>query len=348
MPGSGKKVLGVELAPASVPLERRLQTLAAFGAFLIFTFGGATSLIVLIYLLFGRFWWISFLYAIWYIYDWDSSSRGGHRLQWVRGLRSQKYLRDFFPIKLHKTAELDPNQNYIMGYHPHGVMSIGGFNNFGTDATGFPDKFPGIKPYFLTLKLLHQLPIYREYISAYGVCDVSKESIEYILRQPTKGNAVVIVIGGAKESLEANPHHTTDAERIVLLNRKGFVKMALRQGANLVPVYSFGENDIYHLVLDNEPGSRVRKFQRAWQKLFGFAPIIFAGRGLFNYNFGMVPYRVPINTVVGKPIIVEKDPSPSQEKIDNLHERYMKELRTLFDDHKGKYGYGEQKIEFIE
>jgi Diacylglycerol acyltransferase len=118
-------VLGVELAPASVPLERRLQTLAALMAFLLFTFGGASALVLLVYLLFTKYFWLPLLYGIWYVYDWDSSSRGGHRFEWARRLKSQKYLRDFFPIKLHKTADLDPTQNYIMGYHPHGVMSIG-------------------------------------------------------------------------------------------------------------------------------------------------------------------------------------------------------------------------------
>jgi ribosomal protein S17E len=45
---------------------------------------------------------------------------------------------------------------------------------------------------------------------------------------------------------------------------------------------------------------------------------------------------------------VDKDPSPTQEMIDELHERYMKELRELFDQNKAKFGYEEQKIEFIE
>lgn len=51
---------------------------------------------------------------------------------------------------------------------------------------------------------------------------------------------------------------------------------------------------------------------------------------------------------MGKPIRIEKDANPSQEKIDALHERYMQELKELFDQHKAKFGYGEQKIEFIE
>ncbi|XP_055331416.1 2-acylglycerol O-acyltransferase 2-A-like [Paramacrobiotus metropolitanus] len=325
-----------------VPMERRLQTLAALGAFLSFAFGGASAIVFLVYLLFTRFWWVTMLYMVWYIYDWDASSRGGHRLEWVRRLKSNRYLRDFFPVTLIKTAELSPENNYIFGYHPHGVMSMGGFVNFSTEATGFSEKFPGIRPYLLTLKLLHQFPMYREWLTLFGICDVSRQSIDYILKG--KGNAVIIVIGGAKESMDANPGEAT----IVLKNRKGFVKMALRHGAHLVPVYSFGENDIYYLVLKNGPGSKTRLFQRWWQKLFGFAPILFAGRGIFNYNIGLVPYRVPINTVVGKPIPVEKDANPSQEKIDALHETYMSELEKLFNEHKAHFGYKELSIKFVE
>ena len=51
---------------------------------------------------------------------------------------------------------------------------------------------------------------------------------------------------------------------------------------------------------------------------------------------------------MGKAIVVEKDSSPSAEKINALHERYMKELKELFDEHKAKYGYESQTIEFIE
>lgn len=214
----------MELVPANIPLERRLQTLAALGAFLSFSFGGASATAFLIWLLFTRYFWVTLLYLVWYIYDWDSSSRGGHRVEWIRRLKGSKYLRDFFPISLIKTADLDPNHNYLLGYHPHGVMSVGGFLNFSTEATGFSQKFAGIKPYLLTLKLLHQFPLYREWLSWNGICDVSKESIEYIWK--TKGNAVVIVIGGAKESMDANPGEAT----IVLKNRKGFVKIALRHG----------------------------------------------------------------------------------------------------------------------
>ena len=67
--------------------------------------------------------------------------------------------------------------------------------------------------------------------------------------------------------------------------------------AHLCPVYTFGENDIFRLAMNIKPGSRVRKMQRMFQKVMGYAPIVVVGRGIFNYTFGFVPYRVPVTTV---------------------------------------------------
>lgn len=41
---------------------------------------------------------------------------------WVRKSAWWQYLRDYFPVRLVKTAELSPNRNYIFGYHPHGIL----------------------------------------------------------------------------------------------------------------------------------------------------------------------------------------------------------------------------------
>lgn len=54
------------------------------------------------------------------------------------------------------------------------------------------------------------------------------------------GSALTIVVGGAAESLSARPG-TAD---LTLKRRMGFIKLAMRQGADLVPVFSFGENDV--------------------------------------------------------------------------------------------------------
>ena len=62
----------------------------------------------------------------------------------ARRLAIFKYMKDYYPITLVKTSELDPQKNYIFGYHPHGFFTEGASIGFGTDACGFGEKFRGI------------------------------------------------------------------------------------------------------------------------------------------------------------------------------------------------------------
>ena len=66
--------------------------------------------------------------------------------------------------------------------------------------------------------------------------------------------------------------------------------------ASLAPVFSFGENDLYDQV-SNPSGSALRHWQTKVKELMGFAPPLFHGRGVFQYTFGLLPYRRPIHTV---------------------------------------------------
>ena len=78
-------------------------------------------------------------------------------------------------------------------------------------------------------------PFHRDYLLSLGVCDVSKESITHICTKQGTGNAAIIVIGGAAESLEAYPGAAT----LMLKNRKGFVKMALKTGYVIERIHSY-------------------------------------------------------------------------------------------------------------
>ncbi|KAK6032123.1 diacylglycerol acyltransferase [Ostertagia ostertagi] len=183
------------------------------------------------------------------------------------------------------------------------------FANFATNGTGKYDKFPGIQFSVCTLSSNFKMMIRRELLLLLGLIDVSKESIEYVLNGPETGRAVVIVVGGAEEALDAHPGH----HKLVLKSRKGFVREALKTGAHLVPVYSFGENEIFK-----------------------------------QLNFGYLPYRKPIDTVVGAPIPVEKVANPTQEQIDELHELYMEKLNSLFEEHKQRFGVAPETKLVIE
>ncbi|VDM70534.1 unnamed protein product, partial [Strongylus vulgaris] len=55
-------------------------------------------------------------------------------------------------------------------------------------------------------------------------------------------------------------------------------------------------------------------------------------------NFGYLPFRKPIDTVVGVPIPVDKVEKPTQEQIDELHDIYVTKLNELFEEHKQRFG----------
>jgi len=245
----------------------------------------------------------------------------------------------YFPIRLVKTVELDPTQNYLFGSHPHGVLCSGAFGNFATDGNNVTKVFPGITPHLLTLEGHYSLPLYREYIMASGACSASKSSMNYLLSRPEGGHAAILVVGGAPESLDAHP----DSYIVHLKKRKGFIKIAIRNGASLVPVFSFGETDIYDQV-KNPEGSFLRRVQNALQRVAGLAPVLILGRGIFQYSFGLLPQRKPITTVVGSPIPVEKISQPTQEDIDVLHTKYVNALKDLFYAHRAEYADGSAQL----
>ena len=79
-------VMGIELAPWNVPLARRLQTLAVLHHVVTFFFAGICGTLFLSLLCITPFFWITWLYVIWYIYDLGQSSRGGRRIEFMRRL----------------------------------------------------------------------------------------------------------------------------------------------------------------------------------------------------------------------------------------------------------------------
>jgi len=323
----------IDFAPRDVPLTRRLQTASVLQWVYSFLGLAPTCIVLFIYLVFTRFWLVSVLYAVWWFIDYDTPSRGGRRVPFLCDLKVWEYMRDYFPIKLIKTADLDPRYNYILGFHPHGVLVAGAFTNFCTYVTGFREMFPGLKSHLLMLPLWFRAPFFRDYIMCAGLIPSDKESARFLLQRQGGGNAVVIAVGGAPEALDAHP----GSHCVQLAHKKGFIKLAMEQGAHLVPVYSFGENDVYDQV-ENPRGTWLRWTQEKLQSVMGISLPLFHARGVFQYSFGLMPYRKPITTVVGQPIRVEKKEKPSVEDLEVLHQLYMDELSKLFEEHKTNYG----------
>lgn len=329
-------LLSIRWAPLNIGLERRLQTLlvlchtltiAFFLAFFFFTCAIPLS-------------WPLLLPYLIYITLFSTAPTSGTlsgRCDFLRSLRVWSLYTSYFPARLHRSESLLPTRKYIFGYHPHGIISHGAFAAFATEALGFAKLFPGITNTLLTLDANFRIPFYREYAMAMGVASVSRESCENILTKggadgEGMGRAITIVIGGARESLDALPHSL----RLVLKRRKGFIKLAIRTGADLVPVLAFGENDLYEQVRsDQHP--LIHKFQMLIKHFMGFTIPLFHARGIFNYDVGLLPYRRPLNIVVGRPIQVVRQQDRDKiddEYINGLHAEYVKELGRLWEEWK--------------
>jgi len=276
-------------------------------------------------------WPIIIPYLIW-IYGFDhSSANGGHSNAYFRRMKCWQYFAEYYPARLVKEADLPADRPYVFGYHPHGIIGMGAFATFATESTHFSENYPGISPHLLTLTSNFRVPIYRDILLHLGICSVSKRSCANILKQGP-GSAICIVVGGAAESLSAHPG-TAD---LTLKRRFGFIKIAIEHGADLVPVFSFGENDVYEQ-LSNEKGTTVYKLQKKFQSVFGFTLPLFHGRGLLNYNFGLMPYRRAIVSVIGRPVHIKQTDQPTKEMVEEVQARYIEELMRIWNTYKNLY-----------
>lgn len=157
-----------------------------------------------------------------------------------------------------------------------------------------------------------------------------------------------IVLGGGSESLLARPGRYD----LILRRRRGFVKLALQTGASLVPCFGFGEPETFRTVNQLPTSSPLRRFQLKVEKALGFTIPLAFGVGIWA-PWGLVPYPVPLNVVVGAPIEVPKytgepDGAQFEALVDKYHGQYLKAVQDLYDQHKEKYAKGATDLELVE
>ncbi|WIA37057.1 hypothetical protein OEZ86_014034 [Tetradesmus obliquus] len=236
---------------------------------------------------------------------------------------------DYLSARLIKTAELDPQGRYLFAAYPHGISAISGWTCFATEAAGFSKLFPGIRPWCMTLASNFKCPGIREYCLLYGLRSCERRSCINMLRKP--GTAIVLYPGGAAEALLTEQGKSN----LILKRRKGFVRIALQTGASLVPVFGFGETDLFETYVP-PPNSLLAKAQRFSHKYWGTSQPLFKGSGVFA-DWGLLPFRAPLTTVVGAPIPVAAmdpkavAPAEFEAAVDALHAKYCTALQELFD-----------------
>lgn len=278
------------------------------------------------------------IYGAWIVFDARSAHTGWPDNNFRRYIRLHpvwNWFRAYFPAQLVKTADLDPERKYILGYHPHGVYAFALFSNI-VFSHHFLRLFPGLELMMTTLPANFWFPFWRDYALALGSATCTSESIKYRLKHGNPGATIVIALGGAEEF----KHLSYGSMDLVLKKRKGFVKIALTTGTSLLPVIGFGENEIYSRL--THPFFNL--FHKTFHAMFKSAAPVFVGK------WGtLLPERHPLITVVGKPIYVDEViENPTEEQINTLHQKYLDGLLELYDDYKDIFhSYRKQDMRFV-
>ena len=144
--------------------------------------------------------------------------------------------------------------NYLFAAQPHGVLSFVGM----CAAVDRPEDTKLVPTAAASVVL--QTPILKHLMGIFNLVDASASSIKRILN---KGGSVLIYIGGIAELFKS----CRTEERLYLEKRKGFIKLALREGVDVVPVYLFGNTSVLS-VLKHGPLAYVSRKLQASLTLF--------------------------------------------------------------------------------
>jgi hypothetical protein len=240
-------------------------------------------------------------------------------------------VRRYFGGSVIKEGELDPAKVYVMGFHPHGILPITVFWLRCCD-----DKwkvlFPGVTFSMLTASVMHFVPIMRDIMQWMGGREVSRESFRHALRA---GRSCLVVPGGQAEML----HSVSDSSEVcVVTKHRGFVRMALAEGADLVPILSIGESDL----LDNV---RMPTVQQWFLKRTGIAAPHFP----YGCFYLPIPRPRKVTVIVGRPIPVLRVSDPSDAVVKATLDTYLRALLEMYDRHRVAAGEPPgRKLIFIE
>eukprot|EP00928_Gymnodinium_smaydae_P022270 TRINITY_DN1875_c0_g2_i2.p1 TRINITY_DN1875_c0_g2~~TRINITY_DN1875_c0_g2_i2.p1 ORF type:complete len:403 (+),score=32.38 TRINITY_DN1875_c0_g2_i2:42-1211(+) len=227
----------------------------------------------------------------------------------------------------------DTNKQYLISHHPHGLLICSWFNWLGREevpsATNpFDNGFSsGLKALDGLLVNLCVAPAV-QYMTLHGemyrdkVTDAQAKTVKGILRRTRNSQvkeSVCICPGGFSEAVYTG--YSDKYEVAYLDGRAGFLRIAIEEGVDVIPTYTFGAADMYKSV-------DWRRHQRAMLSQRTNLPFML-WYGKYGTN---MPYFEDTVTVAF-------DPFPtSQYKLEDLsraHADYCEYLRTCFDAYKG-------------
>jgi len=134
-------------------------------------------------------------------------------------------------------APFVPGNQCVLACSPHGAFTLSGVY-FTAPSHRVRPEFKHHRFLSLGATPLFFIPILREIFMLYGAREGTKENAERIIKA---GCSVGVAPGGIWEM--ANTDHLK--EKVYVQKNLGFLKLAIKHKMHVVPMYSFGENQLF-------------------------------------------------------------------------------------------------------
>jgi hypothetical protein len=225
--------------------------------------------------------------------------------------RVEDHLRVTFPLHGGETLP----SSCLLLWHPHSLLSITAVLHTAFRLT------PAVESKIVSHSVYHSLPVIRDLMRNANSIPADFQGMKQAL---DAGKRVSVLVGGVREMLDTE----SKIVRLVLGKRKGVFRLAFTTGKPLVPVLTYGESDLFpvwnHSVL--------RDINQFLYATFKIAIPVTSWTALSNWITLYWSPLTPVPTYVGDPIVVEKNPSPSESDLAELRKLYIQRLKALFDE----------------
>jgi len=271
------------------------------------------------YLVYIGYWYVSVLLVLCYLPSFLSGAQLKRGRPWDALRRCRWFwgpVLRYNSLRVVRTHRLDPECRYVFALAPHNILVL---SRVACYAGLFETLFPGIRFRVLGATPMFYAPGCRELCLWLSAVDARRSVAERLL---SEGFSLQIYPEGTRGIFLTDPDSSTT--RLYLSRRKGFIRLALRQRAQVVPCVVLGEKYVYRRAHFSE------SVKRFFYEKFSMPMLLFWGR------FGtLLPLPGHMTVVYGKPIEVDLDSlapgeEPSDELVHRVHVEYMRETARLY------------------
>ena len=201
-------------------------------------------------------------------------------------------------------------------WHPHGISGVTPVIHNGYRITS-----PEYKP---TKGVVHygyfMLPFIKDIIPLLNAIP----SDEYSIRDTLQTESISITLGGVDEMRRGSPKDL----QLVVRKRRGIFKIALEMGVPIVPILTYGEQEIFP---ESDLGI-LKMYNELMYDWFRFRIPFPTLNSVINWTRLSQTALEPIVSYTGKPIRTKKIPNPTERQIKKLRDLYIQRLQDLFDE----------------